>query len=220
MIFLKKNFDWISCIVLALVFVVFPQVDLTVSGWFYDSTSGTWAGSQSALVDSIYAIFRYIPYFLVPVLLLVVGISFLPQGLKKHQRGVWIFLLVSLLAGPGILVHTVFKDVFDRARPKNIEQFDGHKSFTPAFVINNECRGGCNSFVSGHAAMGFWFMAFAWTLRSRLWFCVGLGTGVVVSYIRIVDGGHFLSDTIMSGYLCYFTFKLLARYILDYSFSR
>ena len=69
---LKVHADWISFILLAALFVVYPQIDLAVSGWFYDPVSGDWWGSDSAVADSIYGIFRYIPYFLVPVLQYVV----------------------------------------------------------------------------------------------------------------------------------------------------
>ena len=58
---LKVHADWISFILLAALFVVYPQIDLAVSGWFYDPVSGDWWGSDSAVADSIYGIFRYIP---------------------------------------------------------------------------------------------------------------------------------------------------------------
>ncbi len=211
---LARHFDWLSFLVLAVLFVAFPQIDLTVSSWFYDPASGHWAGDNSVLADSIYGLFRYLPYFLVPVLLLTVGFSFVPGVMEKSRRRAWVFLLVTLLAGPGILVHNVFKDTFDRARPKNVEQFDGHKTFTPAFVINRTCEKGCNSFVSGHAAMGFWFMALGWVFSSYRWFTLGLVLGGILSLTRMVQGGHFLSDTLFAGYLCYFTFRLLAGVIL------
>lgn len=214
---LKVHADWISFVLLAILFVVFPQIDLAVSSWFYDPDSGQWWGSDSAVADSIYGIFRYIPYFLVPVLLFSVIAGFFSFGPDKANRKLLTFLLVTLLAGPGILVHSVFKEGFDRARPKNVEQFDGRKTFTPAFVINETCSKGCNSFVSGHAAMGFWFMTLGWLFNSRKWFWSGLAMGVLLSGTRIIQGGHFLSDTLFAGYVCYFTFRLCGWWILRQS---
>ncbi|HCG78494.1 MAG TPA: hypothetical protein DE015_04710, partial [Oceanospirillales bacterium] len=101
---LKVHADWISFVLLAILFVVFPQIDLAVSSWFYDPDSGEWWGSDSAVADSIYGIFRYIPYFLVPVLLFSVIAGFFSFGPDKANRKLLTFLLVTLLAGPGILV--------------------------------------------------------------------------------------------------------------------
>jgi lipid A 4'-phosphatase len=41
--------------------------------------------------------------------------------------------------------------------------------------------------------------------------------GLVVSFGRLVQGGHFTSDLIFAGYLCYFSYRLLAYWILGYS---
>ena len=205
---LARHAVWLSFLILAGVFVVFPEIDLTVSGWFYNPETGEWAGKHHPLADAIYGLFRYLPFFLLPVLLATVAGSFLPGSGLKSSRRVWVFLLITLLAGPGILVHSIMKEGFDRARPKNVEQFDGHKTFTPAFVISSHCDRGCNSFVSGHAAMGFWFMTLGWVFSSYRWFATGLVLGGVLSVTRLVQGGHFLSDTLFAGYLCFFTFQL------------
>lgn len=214
--FVRQHIDWISFLFLAVLFVTVPSIDLAVSGLFYDRNTGQWVANNNAVGDAIYGIFRYLPFFLVPVLLLTVISGFVPGGIDKSLRKIWVFLLVTLLAGPGILVHSVFKEGFDRARPKNVEQFDGHKTFTPAFVISDTCTKGCNSFVSGHAAMGFWFMTLGWALGRR-WFWSGVAIGVVLSISRITQGGHFLSDTLFAGYLCYFTFRLFGWWILGKS---
>ena len=218
MSFVKKHADWLLFVTLALVFVVFPQIDLTVSGWFYDQQSRSWPLEHHPISDSIYALFRYAPYVLVPVLLITVALTFVKGGVDKAQRKIWVFLLVSLIAGPGILVHNVFKDTFDRARPRQVQEFGGKSGFTPAFVISDQCeKKKCASFISGHAAMGFWLMALAWVLRRRSWFWAGLGVGTLVSAVRIVQGGHFLSDTVMAGFVCYFVYRGLSWWLLGHS---
>ncbi|TNC91337.1 phosphatase PAP2 family protein [Thalassolituus sp.] len=215
--FVVRHADWLSFIVLSIIFVAFPAVDLTVSGWFYNPTTDTWWGASSPVADSIYGLFRYLPFLLVPVMLAVVLLGLKKGMMDKSLHRIWVFLLVSLLAGPGILVHSVAKEGFDRARPKNVEQFGGRKEFTRAYEISSSCDKGCNSFVSGHAAMGFWFMALGWALGSRGWFWAGVVTGLVLSATRIIQGGHFLSDTLLAGYLCYFTLRICAWKILRHS---
>lgn len=217
MTLIRKHADWILFAVLALVFVLFPQIDLTVSSWFYDPLSRSWPLEHHPLSDSIYALFRYVPYVLVPVLLITVALTFVKGGIEKAQRKVWVFVLASLLAGPGVLVHGVFKETFDRARPRQVEDFGGKSGFTPAFVISDQCEKKCASFVSGHAAMGFWIMALAWVFRRRSWLWAGIIVGGVVSAVRIVQGGHFLSDTIFAGFVCYFVYQGLSAWLLGHS---
>ncbi len=218
MSWLKRQADWILLLLLAGIFLAFPQIDLTVSGWFYDPASDSWPLNHHPISDSIYALFRYVPYVLLPLLLITVALTFVRGGIDKRQRRVWVFLLVTLLAGPGILVHNVFKETFDRARPKQVEEFGGHSGFTPAWVISDRCeKKKCASFVSGHSAMGFWLMAFAWIFRRRSWFWAGIVVGSVVSAVRIVQGGHFLSDTIFAGFVCYFVYRGLSAWLLGHS---
>lgn len=215
---LKQHADWILFLILALMFVLFPQIDLAVSGWFYDAATQSWPLNHHPISDSVYALFRYVPYVLVPVLLIVVALTFVKNGIDKAQRKIWVFILVSLIAGPGILVHSVFKETFDRARPKQVEEFGGHSGFTPAWVISDKCeKKKCASFVSGHAAMGFWLMALAWVFRRRSWLWAGIVVGCVVSAGRIVQGGHFLSDTVMAGFVCYFVYRGLSWWLLGHS---
>jgi len=218
MSWLKQHADWVLFLLLVAVFLIFPRIDLIVSGWFYDPLTGRWPLAHHPLSDSIYALFRYVPYVLVPVLLITVALTFVKGGIDKAQRKIWVFLLVSLLAGPGILVHNVIKDTFDRARPKQVQEFGGHSGFTPAWVISDQCeKKKCASFVSGHSAMGFWLMAFAWIFRRRRWFWAGIVLGSVVSAVRIVQGGHFLSDTLFAGFVCYFVYRGLSWWLLGHS---
>ena len=65
--------------------------------------------------------------------------------------------------------------------------------------------------------MGFWLMAFAWIFRRRSWFWAGIVVGSVVSAVRIVQGGHFLSDTIFAGFVCYFVYRGLSAWLLGHS---
>ncbi|MBI1262280.1 MAG: phosphatase PAP2 family protein [Rhizobiales bacterium] len=124
-----------------------------------------------------------------------------------------LYLLLALLLAPGFVVNSVFKDEWGRARPWQTETFGGDKSFTPPWVMVNQCAKNC-SFVSGHAAMGFYVFAFgflaagAW--RRRL-FILGCVTGGLVGLGRVVQGDHFLSDVIFSGFIVYFICWLLYR---------
>lgn len=214
---LKRHADWLSLIILAAVFVLWPQIDLTVSDYFYDHASQSWTFKDHPINASIYALFRYMPHFLLPLMFIIIGLSFWRNGISKQHRKPWLFLLLVLLMGPGLIVHGIFKEGFERPRPRQVQEFNGSSGFTPAFVVSDSCAKRCKSFVSGHAAMGFFFMALGWVFRSRKWFWVGIGVGIISSVSRIIQGGHFLSDTLFAGFVVYFTCRIMGYWLLGHS---
>lgn len=207
MYLLKKNLDVLVFLLLAILLVALPQIDLWVSSLFYSPQAGFYL-DQNPLVQFSYIVFKAMPMVVIPLLLAGIALSHFVKRFAGQKKPL-IYLFVLLLLGPGLLVHTVFKDNWDRARPRNIEFFNGDKVFTPAFVISDQCEKNC-SFVSGHAAMGFFFMAcaFAWRQRRLLW--LGIITGSLVGLGRIVQGGHFFSDIMFAGFFVYFSCRLLA----------
>lgn len=204
-------------VVCLLIFTIWPELDLIVSRWFYDPQQAEWIWRDHPLNIALYAIFRYLPYWLVPVLIVMTVIAWKKNSRIRSQRFVWAFLLSTLLIGPGILVHNIFKEGFERPRPKQIQEFGGKSGFTPAWVISDQCERKCKSFVSGHSAMAFYLMVFAWVFHRRAWLWAGIGLGAVMSLVRIAQGGHFLSDTIFAGLVCYFVYRLLAAWLLGSS---
>lgn len=218
---LKNQLDIVIFVVLAAIFLIWPEVDLWISGLFYNPEQG-FIYRDNAIVLSVYELFRHAPKFLLPLLMIMTALSFVKgrMGLAADQRKQWVFLILALLIGPGILVHLVVKENWDRPRPRSVQEFGGQKDFIPAFIpaaMIADQPGNNKSFVSGHAAMGFYLMVLAWVFRRRSWFYAGLAMGSVVSFGRLLQGGHFASDLIFAGYLCYFSYRLLSYWILGYS---
>jgi len=121
-----------------------------------------------------------------------------------------LFLMLALMLGPGLVVNLVSKNIWGRARPAHVEQFGGTLKFSPAFVFSDQCDRNC-SFVSGHSAFGFYFVAFAMLFkrhRKKL-FAFAIGYGALIGFGRIYQGGHFISDVIFSFYFVYFSIQLL-----------
>ena len=196
---------WITLLflVLAVVFVGWPELDMWVASQFYFGDDG-FKYEDQWLIVFIYDVFKELPRYLVPGLVVALLMTYLSRfDWVKHRKPI-VFLLMVLLLGPGLIVHAVFKDTWDRARPRHLQEFGGEWHFTPAFVVANECEKNC-SFVSGHAAMGFYWLALAWPLGKRRWLIPGLLMGAGVGAVRIIQGGHFLSDVIFAGFFVYYT---------------
>lgn len=200
----------ILTLIAGILFFVYPQIDLQTSSLFFK--------------DSFYMrndLWVRFVYHVGPLFAVLVGISsaislivmkskknthFLGMPKKAH-----IFLLVFLIIGPWMLVNNGFKEFSGRARPRNIVEFNGTKQFTKVFVIANQCKSNC-SFVSGHSAAGFFFctMSLLFTGRKRkAIFAFGIALGSLLGLVRIIAGGHFLSDVYFSFVVVYLSGLLL-----------
>jgi len=198
---------------LQILFWQMPELDLWFTGLFWNETSGFYL-SEAAPVQWSYALFRDIPYVLVPALLWLFFASLI-WG-RRHETGlrrILLFLFLVLAIGPGLLVNEVFKAESGRARPSQVADFGGQKVFSPAFEPSDQCNSNC-SFVSGHASMGFFFLAFAWVLRDRRWLYWGAAIGLLVGLGRITQGAHFLSDVLFGYPVVLATAFVLARLLL------
>ena len=198
----------IACGLLAGLFIALPQIDLAASGLFYRG-DGIWALNRESLWLAIpYRGLPRIGQGLLVVLAALWLLSFWPRLRSlRARRATFGFLLAGALLGPILLVDATLKEHSGRTRPVNIEQFGGNRQFTPAFIPADQCEKNC-SFVSGHVATASFIMAFGWlgapAVRRR-WLLASLAFGGLFALVRMVPGGHFLSDTIFAWFATYFS---------------
>jgi lipid A 4'-phosphatase len=208
---------------LVLLFLIFPQIDIGVSGWFYEPNSG-W--STSAVLEFVR---RVVPTLIVGSFVFCLVLWVAGVWYEQWFWGVTTprisYLMVTLIIGPGLLVETILKPNWGRARPKDIAAFGGTEAFTPPLWVADACDRNC-SFVSGHAAVAYWVTAYAF-LAPPLWRTAALAAGFVfgslVGLTRIMQGGHFLSDVVFAAlivvgvnalaYRLMFERKMLSRFI-------
>ncbi len=191
-----------SFLAAALLFYAFPELDIRFSMFFYDPVS------RFYLADAPFCRWIYKSVEIVSIAWVIFAVLLLTALWirKKNWFGLsakhLIYLLAALAMGPGLIVNFVFKDNWGRARPNDVIQFGGTSAFTPAFAISGECHHNC-SFVSGHAAVGFYFIAFGFLCRRRRSLVVLLAGiyGTVVGLVRILQGGHFLSDIVFAFFI-------------------
>lgn len=115
------------------------------------------------------------------------------------------FILVLGIGAEGI-VHLALKDHWGRPRPVQTIEFGGKQDFRPYYEPNFFHQPEpSKSFSCGHCATGFYFFALALAGRrvnNRVIFWIGLVLAIffggVLSLARIAQGGHFLSDTLMT----------------------
>ena len=197
-------------------FWLFPDVDLDMSELFYRKAGGFFLAHDHALelvrrigTDLSWA------YGLLAVGLMVAGLVLKAHRGELIRRGA--FLTGVMLIGPGILVNLVLKDNWGRARPRNLVEFGGTLPYSKVWEIVPYCKTNC-SFVSGEAAAAFALLATVWIVpeRYRLKLAVPLLALVsLISLDRVMFGGHFLSDTLLSWMIVLIVILVLDRLILQ-----
>lgn len=205
---------WLLAVV--LVFLVLPDLDLWVSGLFYDPATAQWTHARGWFAEFVR---KGLPVVMFGILLFVILMWL--AGLVFRQRFLGIdgrvtgYLAASLAIGPGLIVNSLLKETWGRARPSQIVEFGGDALFTPPWLLTDQCVSNC-SFTSGHGALGFWAVAFAFLAPPR-WraeaIAAALLFGIGVASVRIIQGGHFLSDTLWSGIIVVTTCALLHRWM-------
>jgi lipid A 4'-phosphatase len=199
---------------MALLFWVFPGIDLWATGLFWRPGEGFFL--RDAL--PFRTVHEGMPYLTAVIGLALVAFALLAW--RRHRgRRVALYLMLSLIAGPGLVVNTGLKDNWGRARPSQVTEFGGTKRFTPAPLVADQCGRNC-SFVAGDPAMGFWFLSLAFLLPPPRRYVAASGAvalGAFFGLARIAQGGHFLSDVVFCGFAVAAIAWLLHWFIVERS---
>jgi lipid A 4'-phosphatase len=201
----------LSFLISTLLLVMFPGIDIHVSKIFFNNGFNHGKDWWNVLF------YNSVKYFLNVSVLAIIGIylfnKFLNRDLYKIDGRKTLYLILVLVIGAGVIVNTIFKDHFGRARPRDIIEFNGAKQFTPVFAISDECDKNC-SFSSGHGAGAFFALAIAYAFnRRKALFVAALTYGSLVSLSRIASGGHFFSDNVVSFFVMLITSDVLYYYM-------
>ena len=177
-----------------------PTIDLYVANFFYNGES------QFSLqsFDFLSLLFReiLIPLILIYILLIPILGRYISMervfiGYKfsvKEILLIWITQVLSMI----IFINVILKNFWGRARPDDILQLGGDEVFTPWYKISNSCETNC-SFVSGDASVGFSIIILYFITKNKFFLYTGIVVGFILGFIRILAGGHFLSDVVFSG---------------------
>jgi len=204
---------------LGLGFYFAPEIDLGVSRLFYTPAEGFVLGGRSSTKVLPFVPWITIAFVTLLVLLLIRNLAAWrrsrqsPSHVFSIRRN--LFLLLTLVVGPGLLINVILKHQSGRSRPIRVEAFGGDRQFTPAFVTTGACRSNC-AFVSGDAAMGYYFLAFLFVARKRR-LAIALAAytlGTAIGVLRIAQGAHFLSDVIFAGFFTYLVAWILSMLLL------
>ena len=183
----------------AVVFVGWPWLDQSVAALFRDG-DGKYMLKGHLLGQILRLGFKAVFVVGCGVGLIALGLGYF-QGKRVlgHGAGKWLYLVLCLIIGPGLVANVIFKDHWGRARPIHVSQQG--KLFSPALIPSDQCARNC-SFVSGEASSIF-ALFFGLAFMGGRWWRYFLGTGVLLGVIaglmRMAQGGHYLSDVVFAG---------------------
>ncbi|EXJ16810.1 phosphatase PAP2 family protein [Imhoffiella purpurea] len=183
---------WILFFTFADIMLAAPRIDLWVSGAFFSPETGFELREQPL------------------ERLLYWSVNVATTSVVVFLGGLWwfrrvpgrklLYLLAVLILVPGLLVNSTLKEHWGRARPVQVMEFDGTRAFSPPFVPSDQ---GGGSFSSGHAAAAAYLVVVAAVLAGcrSWWVAAALIYSLMVGFVRIAAGGHFLSDVVTSFFL-------------------
>ncbi len=198
------------------VVFAYPSLDIAAARVFFRPDSmDHWPLARELPWSVLYRAAPWITASLVLGGLVVLAAGFARNRIPWRRHA--IFLILSVVIGPGLLINAVFKDHWARPRPREIVQFGGPLQYVRAPLPGNESGA---SFPCGHCSVGFLYGAgwWIWRKRSPLAAQASLAVGVVVGtslgFGRMAAGGHFLSDVIWSAILAYGICHVLYFHVL------
>jgi lipid A 4'-phosphatase len=201
---------------LAIVVALFaPDLDLHLMKLIHAATGGRFLGN-GGLWAPLYFGLPYLIYAIaaLALILLVAGITGWSPARRVRRSAI---LVLGTLLAYLVIVESVLKNNWGRARPRDIAEFGGNASYTPPLMPADQCAANC-AFVSGHAAAAFTLVAVALVVPTR-WrvpaFSAALVVGLLTGAMRIMQGAHFPFDIVFAG-LIVVTAALLLDLALPY----
>ncbi len=193
---------------LALTFWArFSGFDLGIQQLIYRVGGPDWSLGEIPFWKSLYR------WGTIPATVLIfsaLALYCLSWSLEKFRiwRKVFLFIVLTAVIGPGIITNGILKEYWGRPRPREVIGMGGRSAFEPALTINQSGAG--LSFPCGHATMGFLFMGGYFLCRRHRrglahgFLLGGISLGGLMGIARMVQGGHFFTDVIWAGLICYF----------------
>jgi len=184
-----------------VIFAADPSLDLQVASFFRDLVAQPGTRRLDQVIETVrQAGPLVIVAVIVPAVAALAVKIFRPLRPTLISSRSALFLIVSLALGPGLLVNAVLKEGWARPRPGMVTEFGGDYTFMPWWDPRGACDSNC-SFVSGETSSAVWMTAPA-MLAPPPWRYVALGAaglyGIAFASIRMLTGGHFLSDVIFA----------------------
>jgi lipid A 4'-phosphatase len=192
-------------VVVGGVFAIHPQFDLDLAALFYNPATHRFAASGVWVEYVRDAASLLIAFLVTPAVFAVIGKLVMPSRRMLIAGRAALFLIITLVLGPGVLANGILKEHWARMRPEDVTQLGGDERFTPWWDPRGPCPENC-SFIAGEPSGAFWTLAPA-ALTPPQWrpFAYGgaIAFGAAMGLLRMAGGAHFFTDIVFAGVLTF-----------------
>lgn len=197
--------------VVGLTFGLYPQLDLMIAAPFHlISLFGFHFGLRlypPLMLARDIGLWVGTALILPAVAALVLKLALPRRRLLLPGRSI-LFLMTTIVLGPGLLVNVVLKEHWGRPRPIDVTKFGGDQHFVSWWDPRGDCPKNC-SFVSGDVSGAIWTLAPAALVPPQwraLAYGAALALGMGMAAARMMAGAHFFTDVVFAGV---FTFLIV-----------
>ena len=188
--------------VTGITFALHPELDLAIARPFYDPARQTFPLVAHPVLRALRDAAMWVVVLLVAPAVIALAVKLVWPFARMLMPGrAAIFLVMTLILGPGLLVNLTLKEHWPRSRPIDVPEFNGTERFVPWWDPRGACPRNC-SFVGGESAGAFWTLAPA-AVTPLPWrplaYAAAVTFGAGVGAMRIVFGGHFFTDVVFAG---------------------
>ncbi|MDM7457549.1 MAG: phosphatase PAP2 family protein [Tepidimonas sp.] len=211
----RRAFEWGAwvwlALAIALALVQLSGLDSTLPRLGFDPVRVCFIGHELGWAQALY---RGVPTAGWLMLLLAALVWVVPRwrrrpAWRRASCAVWAVALVA----NGLVIDLLLKEHWGRPRPRSVQAFGGPYAYYAVWEpAPTRIRNG--SLPSGHAAAGFTLMAVGALASRRRWhWALGAGmvAGMVIGAARVLQGAHFPTDILVSGWVVLGTCLLLRR---------
>ncbi|MDF2995351.1 MAG: putative rane protein [Xanthobacteraceae bacterium] len=191
-----------TAVLSALVLGFFPGLDREVAHLFYDTQLNAFPVARTEWGKSLRWFGMYLPHLGWMVATAAIIVALLrPSQPMPMRPSIAIFLIVTALAIPALVVNAGFKQHWGRPRPVAVVEFGGRHDFRAWWDNSGACTRNC-SFMSGETSAAAMLVGAATlaplTIRPLAIGIAGLFT-LLTGLMRVAFGGHWLSDILLGG---------------------
>ena len=186
-----------DAVIVGLIFAVWPDLDLRISGIFYDAATRKFPLAEDSWIVLLRNLNRAVDIlFGVGLALAVIVKIARPSRPLMFSGRAMLFLSLTFALAPGVFANVIFKEHWGRPRPVHVSEFSGPAQFVRWSDPTGGCQNNC-SFFSGEVSAAAWTIAPALLVPAPykpIAFAGALVFSAVNAFVRISAGGHFFSD--------------------------
>ena len=186
---------------IGVLFAVDPSLDLEVARFVHAVLSDRAPGWAGPAVGALREFNTYLMVGLVGVctVCLILQIRSRYSALPPVRACALVLLVIAV--GPGLIVNAVLKENWSRPRPGVVLASGDDGTFRAWWDPTGHCKRNC-SFASGEASAAFATIAVAVVAPVAIRYTaitLALFYGILIGAIRVIAGGHFVSDVVFAG---------------------